>query len=148
MLKDSATLTGGLAPTGTITFDLYAPDGVTVVDTEVVTVSGNGTYTTPTGYTLPTTSSVAGTYQWVASYSGDTNNNPASSTLGEEPVQVHAANPSLGTDRQPHCVTLSSGSPPILTDSATLSGRLQTRPGQSPSISTLLVAWRRSIPRS
>ena len=29
--------------------------GTTAVDTETVPVSGNGTYTTPTGYTLPTT---------------------------------------------------------------------------------------------
>ena len=78
MLKDSATLTGGLTPTGTITFDLYAPRGVDGRDTEVVTVSGNGTYTTPAGYTLPTTGTVIGTYQWVASYSGDVNNSPAS----------------------------------------------------------------------
>ncbi len=39
-----------------------------------MTVSGNGTYTTPTGYTLPTTGTVTGTYQWNATYSGDTNN--------------------------------------------------------------------------
>ena len=30
------------------------------VDTETVTVSGNGTYTTPTGFTLPTTGTVDG----------------------------------------------------------------------------------------
>ena len=75
VLTDSAKLSSGYFPTGTITFDLYAPDGTTVVDTETVTVSGNGTYTTPTGYTLPTTGTVTGTYQWVASYSGDGNNN-------------------------------------------------------------------------
>ncbi len=122
VLKDSATLTGGLSPTGTITFALFAPDGVTVVDTEVVTVSGNGAYNTPAGYTLPTASPVTGTYQWVASYSGDINNSPDSSALGDEPVQVHAANPSLATDTIPPRVTLSSASPPILTDEATLTG--------------------------
>ena len=79
-LKDSATLSGGYNPTGTITFTLYGLDGTTVVDTETATVSGNGTYTTPTGYTLPTTGTVTGTYQWVASYSGDANNNAVSST--------------------------------------------------------------------
>ena len=51
-LTDSATLSGGSSPTGTITFTLY--QGSTLVDTETVTVTGNGTYTTPTGYTLPT----------------------------------------------------------------------------------------------
>jgi parallel beta-helix repeat protein len=71
-LTDTAVLSGGSNPTGTITFTLYY--GSTLVDTETVTANGNGTYTTPTGYTLPTTGTVTGTYQWDASYSGDTNN--------------------------------------------------------------------------
>ena len=50
------------------------------MDTETVAVSGNGTYTTPTGFTLPTTGTVTGTYQWDATYSGDGNNNTASDT--------------------------------------------------------------------
>ena len=75
-LNDTAVLSGGYHETGTITFTLYL--GSTLVDTETVSVSGNGTYTTPTGYTLPTTGTVTGTYQWDASYSGDTNNNSAS----------------------------------------------------------------------
>ena len=80
-LKDSATLSGGYNESGTITFTLYAPGG-SVVDTETETVSGNGTYTTPTGYTLPTTGMVTGTYQWVASYSGDANNNAGEQQQG------------------------------------------------------------------
>ena len=93
VLNDSATLSGGLSPTGTITFELFAPSGVLPVDTEVVTINGNGTYNTQVGYTLPTGSSVVGTYQWVADYSGDINNDPAISARGDEPVQVRAANP-------------------------------------------------------
>ena len=54
--------------------------------TETVTVSGNGTYTTPIGFTLPTSGTVIGTYQWVATYSGDANNNPVASAIGNEPV--------------------------------------------------------------
>ena len=76
-LEDTAVLSGGYYPTGTITFTLYTR-AAPLVDTETVTVSGNGTYTTPTGYTLPTTGTVTGTYQWDASYSGDTNNNAVS----------------------------------------------------------------------
>ena len=72
-LKDSALLSGGYNPTGTITFTLYNPGG-TLVDTETATVKGNGTYTTPKGYTLPGTGTVTGTYQWDASYKGDGNN--------------------------------------------------------------------------
>ena len=75
-LKDLATLSGGYNPTGTITFTLYNPNG-TLVDTVTVTVSGDGSYTTPNGYTLPTTGTVTGTYQWDASYSGDKNNSVA-----------------------------------------------------------------------
>ena len=53
-LNDTATLAGGFNPTGTITFTLFHNGGTTPVDTETVTVNGNGTYTTPTGFTLPT----------------------------------------------------------------------------------------------
>jgi hypothetical protein len=80
-LKDTATLAGGYSPTGSITFDLFAP-GVTpngsysnYLYTATVTVSGNGAYTTP-GYSLPS-NAAAGTYQWDASYSGDGSNNGA-----------------------------------------------------------------------
>ena len=52
----------------------------TPVDIETVTVSGNGTYTTPTGFTLPTTGTVTGTYQWNATNSED---------LGEQVDQQH-----------------------------------------------------------
>jgi hypothetical protein len=86
ILKDSATLSGGSFPTGMITFTLVAPGGVTV-DTETVTVNGNGTYTTPTGYTLPTTAAVTGTYQWNASYTGD-GNNKATSDINSTSEQV------------------------------------------------------------
>ena len=65
-------MSGGNSPTGTITFTLYAPNSATVVDTEMATVNGNGTYDTPTGF-APT---AVGTYEWTASYSGDANNNP------------------------------------------------------------------------
>ena len=54
------------------------------MNTETVTVNGNGTYSTPNGY-LPTS---AGTYQWVVTYSGDSNNNSVSSSKGSEPETV------------------------------------------------------------
>ena len=121
-LKDSGTLTGGFNPTASLTFTLYAPDGTTVVDTETVTVSGNGTYSTPTGYTLPTTGLVAGTYQWVVSYSGDPNNDPASTTKGDEPVAVAPASPTISTTPNTTDITLDGSGSPTLKDSATLAG--------------------------
>ncbi len=121
-LTDSAVLSGGYYETGTITFTLYYNGGSTPVDTETVTVNGNGTYTTPTGYTLPATGTVAGSYQWDASYSGDGNNNSASDNNDPaEQVTVSPASPTLVTTPSSTIVTLDSTAP-TLTDSAVLSG--------------------------
>src|SRR5262249_1591297 len=70
-LSDSAFLSGGQSPTGSIVFTLSGPGGFSF--TQIDPVSGNGAYTAST--TLPTTGTVAGTYTWTARYSGDTNNN-------------------------------------------------------------------------
>ncbi len=121
-LTDSATLSGGNDETGMITFTLLSPTGVTV-DTESVNVSGDGTYSTPTGYTLPTTGTVTGTYQWDVSYSGDSHNNPVADTLDpNEQVSVFAASPTLSGAPSATTVTLRDSGAPTLTDSATLSG--------------------------
>src|SRR5205807_8698245 len=87
-LNDTATLSGGFTPRGTIVFTLFAPNGA-VAYTDTVSVSGNGAYDTsigsnPGGF-LP---SVTGTYNWIAVYSGDPNNHAASSRFGDEPVAV------------------------------------------------------------
>lgn len=77
-LTASANLAGAFgAETGTLTFTLYSPGGV-IVNTETVSVNGNGPYKTPTGY-LPI---VKGTYQWVVSYGGDANNDGAATLRG------------------------------------------------------------------
>ena len=123
ILKDSAVLAEGFSPTGTVTFTLFQNGGTTPVDTETVTVTGNGTYTTPTGFTLPTTGTVTGTYQWDASYGGDPNNNPVSENgSANEQVTVSAASPTITTTPDPTTVTLNAGTPPILKDSAVLAG--------------------------
>jgi len=90
-ISDTATLTGGTAPTGTITFKLYGPNdaacGGAVIFTSTVAVNGNGSYSSA-NYT-PT---VPGTYRWVASYSGD-NANSAATTLCTDPTEAVTANP-------------------------------------------------------
>ena len=122
ILTDAATLAGGFNPTGTITFTLFHNGGTTPVDTETVTVNGNGTYTTPTGFTLPTTGTVTGTYQWNASYSGDTNNSTVSDTsAANERVTVSAASPTLSTTPIPAAVTLGATAV-TLKDTADLEG--------------------------
>jgi hypothetical protein len=120
-LTDSATLSGGYFPTGNITFELF--QGSTLVHMETVAVNGNSTYTTPNGFTLPTTGTVTGSYQWVAVYSGDGNNVEVSdSNPTAEQVEVLPASPMLVTTASPTTVTLPPPVPTILTDSAVLSG--------------------------
>ncbi len=119
-LQDTADLEGGNNPTGSITFTLY--QGSTAVDTETVPVNGNGTYTTPSGYTLPTTAAMTGTYQWDASYSGDSNNTPATDNGNtDEQVLVSPASPAITTTPNMTNVTLGTSSV-TLTDTANLSG--------------------------
>src|SRR5262249_6695605 len=97
------------------------PGGATV-DSETVTVNGNGVYTTPTGFTLPSSGAVTGTYQWDASYSGDPNNNATSDVNDPaEQATVSAASPTLGTSASP-ALTRPRGPPGTVTlsDSALL----------------------------
>ena len=89
---DTATLSGGVNPGGTITFRLYGPNpsscsNVPAVFTTTVSVHGNGAYASPRYTPL-----LAGNYYWVASYSGDAVNLGAASPCGGSTgsVFVHA----------------------------------------------------------
>jgi hypothetical protein len=83
--NDSFTLSGGFNPGGTITFNLYDPSHATCSGTPALTqtvpVSGNGTYSTTNTTFL---ASAEGTWRWQSSYSGDGNNNGATSVCGTE----------------------------------------------------------------
>ena len=122
-ISDSAVLAGGVAPTGTITFTVFGPANPTCTGTPVftssTTVAGNGTYSSASF-----TTTLAGTYQFVASYSGDANNNPVVSPCGapNESVVVSKANPTIVTTASP---TVKSGG--SISDTATLAG------GQAPT---------------
>ena len=96
-IYDTATLSGGVNPTGTITFRLYAPGDTTcstAISTTNVTVNGNGSYQSPNYL-----ATLAGTYRWIASYSGDANNAAVSGACNDsgESVVVTNGNPSLTT---------------------------------------------------
>ncbi|MEV0455235.1 hypothetical protein [Catellatospora methionotrophica] len=86
-VHDTATLAGGEDPTGTITFTLYGPDDATCsrtpVFTSTVPVDDNGQYRS--GAFRPYQ---PGTYQWVAAYSGDENNEAVSTDCGDPAEQV------------------------------------------------------------
>jgi hypothetical protein len=88
--NDSMTLSSGFSPSGSITFNLYAPSDPTCAGspalTQTVTVaSGNGAYST-TNTTF--TASAEGTWRWASRYSGDSNNQPATSGCGVEQFTI------------------------------------------------------------
>src|SRR2546426_646523 len=81
-----ATLAGGVNPGGTITFTLYGPfdptadPGTCTNGTAAgsATVTGNGTCPSSLVTVLG-----AGRFRWIASYSGDPNNNAVSTSCGD-----------------------------------------------------------------
>lgn len=117
--KDTATLSGGNNPGGTITFKVYGPDDATctgpVVHESSTIVTGNGSY--DSGLFTPTT---VGTYRWIASYTGDEDNEPVSGACNDanEDATVTQAEPSISTQVSASQVTIGSS----FTDTATLSG--------------------------
>ena len=118
-ISDSATLSGGFNPTGTITFRAYGPDNATCAGAAVFTsatfpVNGNGLYG-PASFTP----AVAGVYRWIASYSGDANNNAIAGLCNDagETDTVTKVNPTIVTSA-PQSVTIGTA----INDSATLAG--------------------------
>ncbi|HEY5195740.1 MAG TPA: hypothetical protein VIJ51_01800, partial [Solirubrobacteraceae bacterium] len=97
-VTDAANLTGGTTPSGTITFEVFGPDDATCATspafTSTVPVSGNGTYTS-SAFTPPS----PGTYRFVASYSGDTNNKPVVGTCNEANESVTLPPPLIGVTK-------------------------------------------------
>ena len=93
-IHDTATLAGGFNPTGSITFRLYGPNDATCATTaifsSVITVNGNGDYVSSAFTTV-----AAGTYRWVASYSGDANNAVAAGTCNDANENVVVTTPNL-----------------------------------------------------
>jgi hypothetical protein len=115
-VHDSATLTGATSNAGgTVTYTVYSDSGCSQgarsAGQAAVT---NGSVDNSNDITF----SAAGTYYWQAVYSGDGNNNGATSVCTSEQVVVGKNSPSIGT-------TLSTASTSIGTpvhDSATLTG--------------------------
>ncbi len=118
-ISDSATLSGGVAPTGTITFTVFGPNNAGCTGapafTSMTTVSGNGTYSS-----AAFTTTAAGTYRFVAAYSGDANNNAVTSACNAagESVVVSPASPAIVTTAS---APTTVGNP--ISDSATLCRR-------------------------
>jgi hypothetical protein len=122
-IHDTAFLSGGADPTGTITFKLHGPDDTDCsgppVFTSTVPVAGSGPHTSASF--VPTT---AGPYRWVATYSGDPRNHPAR-TACSDPAEAVIVRPPAITPVVPTFTTTASQLPvggATVYDTAFLSG--------------------------
>ena len=116
-IQDVATLSGGINPTGTITWNLYGPGDsncATAIQTFSANVTGDGNYTSPSFATTNT-----GVYRWIASYGGDNNNTPVSGKCNDngENSTVLPEAPTIATSATSSVVVGQS-----IQDVATLSG--------------------------
>lgn len=104
-ISDSASLSGGSSPSGTVTFSLYAASDPTCAFAPVVQrVRAVRAAASSSGAVRVT---VAGTYHWIASYSGDSRNDAVSSECGEA-TAVTAGDVSY-LDVQPPAATVAAG---------------------------------------
>jgi hypothetical protein len=96
VINDTATVSGGYSPTGTVTFNLYAPGDTTCVSAiqTFANVTLSGLTATSGNYT---TAAVVGTYRWTATYNGNANNLTATSGCQDEQVTTTAVPPGAGT---------------------------------------------------
>jgi hypothetical protein len=82
-IVDTATLSGGFNPTGTITFNLYNNSSGSGAPLFTSTVNAAATATS-----LAYVATVPGTDYWVATYNGDSDNNSVTSGVSAEPVTI------------------------------------------------------------
>jgi hypothetical protein len=103
-IRDTAVLSGGSSPTGTITFSIYSASDLTcskALRTATVAVSGDGSYVSP-----PIVPASAGSYQWVAIYGGDENNQSVSAACNDPAEQSTVArSPCLQSQEPLHGLT-------------------------------------------
>ena len=97
-IHDTASLSGGINPTGTITFRLYGPNDATCTAASIfsstVPVAGNGSYVSGSFTPL-----LGGAYRWIAAYSGDANNAAATTLCNDanETVTISAGAAQIAT---------------------------------------------------
>jgi hypothetical protein len=95
---DTATVSGAITPTGTVTYDFYDNSSCSgsYATTQTVTIAGglvpNSATTGPLG---------AGSYSYCVSYSGDTNNAPSSASPESFSVYPASTTLSITTSRLP-----------------------------------------------
>jgi hypothetical protein len=88
-ITDTATVSGGVNPTGDVTFSLFPPGNTDCAAPPVFTSTNPLSGGSATSDSFTTVG--VGTYHWVATYDGDTNNITASSGCQAEPVTIAGA---------------------------------------------------------
>src|SRR6185436_3115373 len=132
-IHDSSTLTGATSDAGgTVKYRYYSVLADCQAGTFATTGGTSAGDKTVTNGVVPNsndaTFNTAGTYYWRAFYSGDGNNNAASSTCQDETLVVGKASPTVTTDAGDDITLGVNGSD--LSDSATLSGATSDASGK------------------
>ncbi len=115
-ISDTATLSGGSAPTGTVTFTVFGPGDATCASAPVftvpVTVAGGAA-------TATITPGAVGVYRWIASYGGDGGNAAVAGACNDanESSNVTQVTPTVSSTGSPHGTAVLGTS---LSDSANL----------------------------
>jgi hypothetical protein len=116
-VTDSATISNSFQAGGTVTYSFFTGSTCAGTGTAV------GSPVTVTNGLVPNSASqafdAAGSYSWNAVYSGDVNNNPATSPC--EPLAVNMASPTITTTLSSTQIIVGGS----VTDSATLNGGFQ-----------------------
>jgi hypothetical protein len=100
-VTDSATLTGGFSAGGSVTYNLFSGGTCTGIPTVVSTVTVTaGVVPSSAAQTFAST----GSFSWNAVYSGDANNNGATSAC--EPLTVIRASPTIASTVTPSTVVI------------------------------------------
>jgi len=97
-ITDTATVSGGNSPTGTVSFALYGPADPNCLAAPIFT-SADRPLSGGTATSAAYTTDAVGTYHWIATYNGDSNNNAVSGACGDanESVVVSPTTPSIVT---------------------------------------------------
>ena len=118
-VTDQATVSGGSSPTGTVSWNVYAASDTTCktpLNLTPLTASLSGGSATSPAFKAAS----AGTYQFVATYEGDSGNEAAATTCPDtsEQFTVGKAKPTIATSVSEASVALGGS----VTDKATVSG--------------------------
>lgn len=137
-ISDTATLSGGLNPTGMIGFFAYGPNdancGGAPAFTSSVDVNGNGQYNSG-----PFVPAAPGTYRFVATYQGDINNKAVSGSCNDPNESVVVIGPTPTPTPSPTPTATATATPTAtatVTPTATATPTPTTRPAEAVNLST------------